>query len=139
MKITSKRFSKETIKKYTCLDKLNCLAWKADLNKSQRKEILDELKRLVAGSVVYFREAVSPNNVPGVAYLTPREFYWYIGSLWVTGEVVYICKQEKGVSLFKTHDTNFIVPEIVVRTVSYQDYKDMLEKRCKQFIPTPRF
>lgn len=140
MKLSTKKFSKETIKKYTVQSKLplsniQTLDWNPNLNKTQRKAVVKEVKRLLAGSVVYFSEALLPDKTTGVAYLTPFNVFWQGNSLCVSGEFIFIHKDKAVLSVFKTCETNYVIPEIVVHTVTYQDFTDMLGKRYKQLTP----
>lgn len=141
MKLTTKKFSKETIKKYTVqsklpLSSLQTLDWNPNLNKTQRKAIVKEVKRLLAGSVIYFRQATTSNGNAGVAYLTPVEIFWQGKSLYILGDVVYVCKQDRNLSVFKTCETNYILPEYKVHVVKHKDFTDML---YKQLTPRAKF
>ena len=142
MKTTLKKFSKETIKKYTHTDtrsSLPLVEWKPDLNKSQRRAIVNEVKRMLKDSVIYFRQAMLPGGVAGVAYLTPATIFWQGNSLYITGDVVYIGKQDGKTTVFKTYDTNYVLPEYVVRTITHKEFTDVLEKRYKQLTPKAKF
>lgn len=141
MKTSLKKFSKETIEKYTHTDtrsSIPLVEWKPDLNKSQRRAIVNEVKRMLKDSVIYFRQATLPSGVAGVAYLTPVEIFWQGKSLYILGDVVYICKQDGKTTVFKTCDTNYILPEYAVRTITHKEFTDVLEKRFKQLTPKAR-
>lgn len=140
MKTTPARFSKHTLTQFAYISKSGTLEWKPDLTRVQRKAILDELKSLVKGSVVYFKSARLPDGSYGEAYLTPKSFKWIENTIYVDGDVVYVSKGFlKGLCVAKTTDLNYLVPEIVVRTIPFKVFNNLLADLFKRLTPTPKF
>lgn len=57
----------------------------------------------------------------------------------VKGDVDYICKQDGKTTVFKTYDTNYVLPEYAFHTITHKGFTDVLEKRFKQLTPKARF
>lgn len=138
MNATIKKFAKEFLEKYACLDtrlSLPLVVWKPTLNTMQKRAVVKEVKRLFSGSVIFNRHAMLPSGIMGKSYLTPTNVFWQGTSVCVEGDIVYIYEQDGKTTLIKTRGKEYIIPDHSVRTIPYNNFAKIFE----QMKPTLKF
>ena len=142
MKLTKKTLSNETIRTCSVPRKRSVkesLRWNPELTGKQRRSIIKELKELLAGRVLYMRDGERPNGESGTAYVIPNDVYWLGDSLIFRGISVCAGKNEDSLFLVRNVELMRIIPDSMFRTMSHQEFADIIRKKCKQFNPDSKF
>lgn len=102
----------------------NTRRWKSEILAKGKNEVMDEIKKLLNGKVLYFKKADLPNGSGlGEAYLIPKKVYWDGGAPWVKGDIIYLRKTKADTTIVKTTEINEVVPGITVKACSYKQFE----------------
>lgn len=140
MKLKAKQLPKFILEKHCVIHKDNTSIireWNADITAKGKKEVIDAIKKLLSGSVIYFRKARMPLEWPGsgIAYLIPKKVFWPGACPYITGDIVYFSKERGSVKILRTTDTNLVVPDLIVQTVSFSEFRAEYKKLANSVIP----
>lgn len=141
MKLKAKQFPKSIIDKHSVLRKDTnskiSREWNPDITAKGKKEVIESIKNLLKGLVIYFRKALMPVAWPGsgVAYLIPKKVFWGGACPYITGDIVYFSKEKGSAKILRTTETNHIVPDLIVQTVSFAEFRSEFAKMAKSVIP----